>query len=315
MKRFLVTATAALAACAFLLSPFGEAQAKRFGGGRSFGSQPMYSQPYRMNRSAVSQTPSASQVQNQARRAQLSRRGGLWGMLGGLALGGLLGALLFGGAFQGINFFDILIFGAIAFLLYHLFALRRRRAGPRPAPAGYGPGSSDGPYERTSYAESPQNAFETDLLFKGKSSAETADHAQAATGSARIPTGFDAEHFLEGARGAYRRLQDAWDRGDLGDIRQLTTDSVFAEIRDQLGARTGLNRTDILKLDAELLEVREVGDHTEASALFDVVMREADSEQGEDLRPHQVREVWHFVRTIGSLQPTWFLDGIQQLES
>jgi predicted lipid-binding transport protein (Tim44 family) len=314
MRRFLVGATVALAACTFLLAPFGEAQAKRFGGGRSFGSQPIYSQPYSMNRPAISQTPSVSQVQNQARLAQLSQRGGLWGMLGGLALGGLLGALLFGGAFQGVNLFDILIFGGIALLLYYLFAMRRRQSGPRPAPAGYGPGSRDGLYSRTSYAESQNNAFETDLLFKGASGAEAADDAHAA-GSSRIPEGFDAEHFLEGARGAYRRLQEAWDRGDLGDIRQLTTDSVFSEIRDQLHARTGVNRTDLLKLDAELLEVREVGGHAEATVLFDVLMREADSEQGEDLRPHQVREVWHFVRASGSPQLTWFLDGIQQLES
>jgi predicted lipid-binding transport protein (Tim44 family) len=33
-----------------------------------------------------------------------------------------------------------------------------------------------------------------------------------------------------------------------------------------------------------------------------------------DAKPGQVREVWHFTRSRSSRQPTWFLDGIQQLE-
>jgi len=50
------------------------------------------------------------------------------GMLGGLALGGLLGSLFFCGAFENINFMDILVFGGIAFLLYKLFAARKGAA-------------------------------------------------------------------------------------------------------------------------------------------------------------------------------------------
>ena len=100
-----------------------DAEAKRFGGARSFGSKPSYSNPYR--RSTTKPTRSASQQrasqQNQAARQSMSRRGGLMGMLGGLALGGLLGAMFFGGAFAGLNFMDILVFGGIAYLLYKLF--------------------------------------------------------------------------------------------------------------------------------------------------------------------------------------------------
>jgi predicted lipid-binding transport protein (Tim44 family) len=56
-----------------------------------------------------------------------SKRGGLMGLLGGLALGGLLGSLFFGGAFENFNFMDILIFGGIAYLLYKLFAAKAGR--------------------------------------------------------------------------------------------------------------------------------------------------------------------------------------------
>jgi predicted lipid-binding transport protein (Tim44 family) len=65
----------------------------------------------------------------------------------------------------------------------------------------------------------------------------------------------------------------------------------------------------VLKLEAELLEVREVGEQLEAVVMFDGVLREADDDQA-----RQVREVWHFTKARDAKQPTWFLDGIQQLE-
>jgi predicted lipid-binding transport protein (Tim44 family) len=80
--------------------------------------------------------PSAKQQQasqqNQAAKQGLAQRGGLMGMLGGLAIGGLLGALLFGGAFENLNLMDFLIFGGIAFMLYKLLSARSR-ATPQPA--------------------------------------------------------------------------------------------------------------------------------------------------------------------------------------
>ncbi|WP_442514585.1 hypothetical protein, partial [Salmonella enterica] len=71
----------------------------------------------------------------------------------------------------------------------------------------------------------------------------------------------------------------------------------------------GENHTELLKVEAELLQVRDVGNDREASVLFDVLLREARGQA-----PTQVREVWHFTRSKTSQQPTWFLDGIQQLE-
>ena len=115
--------------------------------------------------------------------------------------------------------------------------------------------------------------------------------------------------FLTGAKIAFTTLQKAWDYRDLAEIRGLSTDKVFAEIQEQLKTSATENHTDILKLDAELLEVREVGGELEAVVLFDTIMREDINAQTE-----QVREVWHFVKPKISIQPKWLLDGIQQLE-
>lgn len=47
--------------------------------------------------------------------------------------------------------------------------------------------------------------------------------------------------------------------------------------------------------------------------MFDSLLREIDEEQTEEARAEQVREVWHFIKPLNGVQPTWYLDGIQQL--
>ncbi|MFM8442390.1 MAG: Tim44 domain-containing protein [Methylococcus sp.] len=320
--NFVLSAMLGMAVLAVGMS---EAFAARMGGGRSFGSRPSYSMPYQrspapsnpgmapgMNRpGAPAQQPALSpaQMKNQAMRDSLAQRGGLGRFLGGLALGGLLGALFMGGGFEGINFLDILLFGGVAFLLFKFLAARRQRAEQVATPGGYYDADhqdqSGNRYERQANIGTSGGAgFDTDILSRkaGLSAAQTA--------ASPVPADFDAPGFLEGAKAAYAMMQKAWDKGDLAELRALTTDKVFGELQEQIRARGGAeNQTDLLKVEVELLEVRDVGNDREATVLFDVLMRE-----DREARPTQVREVWHFTRSRNSRQPTWFLDGIQQLE-
>jgi predicted lipid-binding transport protein (Tim44 family) len=287
-----------------------DANAKRLGGGSSFGGKSSYSTPFKRSTSAPA--PSARQKQasqqNQAAKQGLAQRGGLMGMLGGLAIGGLLGALLFGGAFENLNLMDFLIFGGIAFMLYKLLGARSR-ATPQPAYNGTphtrlessAPASRDG-----SSGSDSKHWFRGEAAGAGNDDQPTTVHA---IKLAAIPEGFDAEAFMVGARIAHRELQKAWDSRDLAAIRGLTTDTMFGELQDRITALDANNRTDVLKLEAELLEAREVGDALEAVVLFDAIMREDANTQAS-----QVREVWHFTKPIAAQQPKWFLDGIQQLE-
>ena len=311
----------ALLGLALLFSATSDVFAARMGGGRSFGGRPSYNMPYQRppgmanpgasRPAAPPQQPaySAAQQRNQAARESLAQRGGLTRFLGGMALGGLLGALFFGGGFEHINFLDILIFGGIAFLLFRLLAARRQGAERVVTPGGGYSGSMDADpvYGRQSSAPSSGSVgFDTDILSrKTGAGADLASNDTIA-----VPSDFDAPAFLSGAKAAYRMMQKAWDQGDLADLRGLATDKVFAELQDQIRARGDApNQTEVLKIETELLEVRDIGPDREATVLFDVLMREAS-----DDRPSQVREVWHFTRPRHSSQPTWFLDGIQQLE-
>jgi predicted lipid-binding transport protein (Tim44 family) len=221
----------------------------------------------------------------------------------------LLGSLFFGGAFEGINFLDILLFGGVAYLLFKLFAARRPDGMSHPAGGG-GYAAPERPVYEPAYQRTaaPNRAgFDTDLLFTRGGIPSTG--FTPSKEPLRLPADFDAAAFLKGAKAAYAHLQQAWDRGDLAELRSLCTDTVFAELQQQIRQREGENRTELLKVEAELLGVRDVGGDREAAVLFEVVLRESPGQA-----PAPVREVWHFTRSKASKQPTWFLDGLQQLE-
>jgi predicted lipid-binding transport protein (Tim44 family) len=288
-----------------------DADAKRFGGGSSFGGRSSYSTPYQRSvtppaRPAQQQAATPTQAPNPA----MPNRSGLMGMLGGLALGGLLGSLFAGGGFHGVNFMDFLVFGGIAFLLYKLFAAKKARSAQQPV---YNR-TADNNYQEPQSNQTDPAGFNTDILFGNKNNTGSSEplsqpvQQDANFGTAAVPADFDQKAFLDGAKIAFTNLQKAWDDRDLAEIRGLTTDKVFADIQDQLKALTTENRTEVLKLEAELLEVREVGSELEAVVLFDSIMREDSNAQAS-----QVREVWHFIKPKVSIQPKWYLDGIQQL--
>jgi predicted lipid-binding transport protein (Tim44 family) len=291
-------------AASLFLGNVDDAFAKRMGGGNSFGSKPSYSQPYQHPSSpAASQpahSPSQQQAagQNQAARQNWANRGGLMGMLGGIALGGLLGSLFFGGAFESLNIMDFLIFAAIAYLVYRLIAARsaNQNQAVGNAYARNGHNNAVNGYQDDVRPSTSASSFNTDVLF----SKEKANN---------IPANFDQTAFLGGAERAYRHLQACWDNRDLASIRGLTTDKVFAEIQDQIKLATADNKTEILSLRSQLLSVSETAAKLEASVLFETLMKEDNGPE------EQVKEVWHFVKPVHSQQSKWFLDGIQQVNS
>jgi len=210
-------------------------------------------------------------------------------MLGGLLMGSLIGSLLFGGGLGagGIGFLDILLIGGGLFLLFRFLQARRMAAATAAA--------SDG----MAFERGADQAW-------GSASRALDEQAEAAPD---LPPGFDADEFLKGANALYVRLQGAWDKRDLEDIRQFTSPEVFAEIQSQAQEDPTPGRTELLLITPRLLEVRESDDQTIASVLFDVMLRE-----NEDALSKQVRELWHFSRERNNPQSFWLLEGIQQVE-
>ena len=258
------------------------ADAKRLGGGGSFGSKPSYSKSYQKPAA-----PSSTPTQQAAPGASpMGGRGMFGGMLGGMLMGGLLGSLLFGGGFSGISFIDILLIGGGLFLLFKF--LRSRQ--PAPQTAG-GPGRVH---------DMPRGAWDN---------LRSSQH-QTASAAESYPPGFDAKEFLDGAKAAYTRMQASWDARDLDDLNQFTSAEVFAEIQAQAAADPGPGKTEILLLEARLLEVKTIGNQTIATVLFDAMLREDSAAAPAE----QVREAWHFSRYETGGGSHWVVEGIQQLE-
>ena len=327
-NKLIITFISIFTLALFVLST---AEAKRFGGGFSFGGKKSYSSPYKQKsfqQKSFSQQKAATA--NLQRKQQLTKRGGLMGMLGGLALGGLLGALFFGGAFEGFNFFDFLMIGGVILLV--MWLMNRKKAIPhqQTATAGaYDFGHNTGNSTVNSTADSQSDAPRLNTMhredagftqsfadkFGMNSTGQSHNNQDSSTDDQTVilPDWFDQEEFLSGARSAYTMLQEAWDTGDLDSIKGLTTDSVFAEISRQYAQEPTQGNTRILKLDAQLIDFNELADHSEAAVLFDAVLSETDS-SGQQGRANQVKELWHFIRPADSTSPTWYLDGIQQLD-
>jgi predicted lipid-binding transport protein (Tim44 family) len=125
--------------------------------------------------------------------------------------------------------------------------------------------------------------------------------------AARFPAGFDADGFLRGAKQNFVRLQLANDRGDLEEIREITTPELFESLQDDVRARVGKQETDITALDAQLLDLATENGQYWASVGFSGTERERPGAQAV-----QFSEVWNLVKPVDG-SSGWLLAGIQQM--
>ncbi|WP_194720622.1 Tim44 domain-containing protein [Noviherbaspirillum malthae] len=319
MKKFLLALMIALSSASMVVA---DAEAKRLGGGSSFGRQSQG-----ISRQTPAATPNHSnQATNQARPSSPAAapqgvpakpaspwRNILGGALLGLGLGALLSHFGIGGAFASA-IATILMIALLAFAIMFIIRMIRGRNGNQSRPAyssAYSPGSSSEPMMRTPEIGSriePQirpSAFQAEPAAAG---AGAAGAAGAAAGAFSVPADFDADSFLRHAKTYFIRLQAAWDRADINDIREFTTPEMFAELRLQLQERgASPNHTDVVSLNAELLKVEPVGDDYLATVRFSGMIREAENAPAESFV-----EAWNLSKPVSG-QGGWVLAGIQQL--
>ena len=270
----------------------GSADAARMGGGKSFGSRPSMSQSAQRPAQTRQQTPAATKPGGMF--------GGMGGIMGGLLAGTLLGSLLGGNGFGGGGgFMDILLIAILAFIGYKIY--QRYKASRQGQPA------SEGLFNQNSQNSMQQPMQRNDASAGAWGSSFGGQTPSAADAGVDIPVGFDTEDFLRGAKMAYTRMQQSWDKRDLNDIAQFVTPTVLKELQRQAAEDPNPSHTEIMMVNAQLSGVEEEGANTRAQVYFDVLMRENPSQP----TPENVREIWHFLR-IGS-DGNWKLDGIQQV--
>ena len=292
MKKLVLGFAAVLFCVAFAAT---EADAAtRLGGARSLGTQ------RNISNAPPAATPAkpaqAQQMQQSAApaAAQPAASGmSKWmPLLGGLALGGALGWLMgangMGGLMVGLLLAGLLVFAAI--FIVRMLTQKRGEAPQRMQYAGLG--------SETVAAPPPSQAAGFD-----------APAAPASSGiAANIPDGFDVAGFLRGAKLNYMRLQIANDQGNLEELREFTSDELFEELKRDVQARgNAKQQTDVLALNADLLEVVTEGDKHWASVRFSGTVRESPGDA-----PTGFEEVWNLAKPVSGSQG-WQLAGIQQM--
>jgi predicted lipid-binding transport protein (Tim44 family) len=325
--------TAVFAAVLVLAVSGGDADARRMGGGKSFGRQaaPSSPPPARSDLGQPSRPAQAAPAQPASPQGQPGRNrwlGPLTGLAAGLGIAALLSHFGLMGPFAELLgsalVIGLLVIGAM--LIWRM--LRGGAARPmerRMEPAYNAPGPLERPSassQRAAMAGSGQAQPGSVAATMGD--ARTADDARplddartlgsAAPGpvsvieTRRVPANFDGDGFLRNAKVHFLRLQAAWDRKDLNDLSEFTTPEVFAELRMQIAEeQERTNHTDVEKLDAQLLGVDEgLGDWL-ASVRFTGAIRE-----NAQAAPEAFEEIWNLSKPKDG-RTGWLLAGIQQV--
>ncbi|MEO0058153.1 MAG: hypothetical protein RIT17_1626 [Pseudomonadota bacterium] len=135
---------------------------------------------------------------------------------------------------------------------------------------------------------------------------------------AAADSNFNLAQFLEGARGAYRMVLEAFWKGDRETLRELCDDDVYGGFISALDAREAAGET----LDNTLIRIEETRIHSASidgrmariAVLFvaDIaaVTRDKDGNviAGSLDDAIESRDVWTFSRNTAARDPNWLLD-------
>jgi predicted lipid-binding transport protein (Tim44 family) len=255
-----------------------DVEAKRMGGGKSFGMQ--RSAPAKQEAAPAPQRQQQTGAPAQAAPQKRSWMGPIAGLAAGLGLAALASHLGLGEEMAG--FLMLALLALVAIMLFRFFM---RRNAPQPA---------------MQYAGMPNAA--RPAAFDAAPAAPAAGHAAARS----FPPGFDAAAFAREAKVNFIRLQAAFDAGNLDDLRAFTSPEVFGELSMQIAERGGAQTTDVMSVDADVLETAEEDNRLVVSVRFSGLVREAAGEPATAFD-----EIWHLAKPAHG-PGGWVVVGIQQ---
>lgn len=290
MKRY-NTALLALALALGSGALIDSAEAARLGGGRSIGA--VRSLPQRQALPAPLQSPQATPGQagtptlQGAATPSASWLGPMAGVAAGLGLG-----WLFTQGGMGPMLLGLLVMAAAIALIMRM----ARNEQPGPAHAAAGPLQYAGLGNETVAAPPPSQ-----LPAEGSWGGATE------TATPLVPRDFDAAGFLDQARINFLRLQAANDQADLMTLRDMTTDALYAQLAGDIGQQAASRRSDVVILEAALLEVTSEREQHWASVRF-----AGQASEMAGAPPVPFAEVWHLSKPVSG-RSGWLVAGIEQI--
>jgi len=319
MKQWLIGALVAVVAATSVPT---DAEARRFGGGSSSGMQ--RNMPARTAPDAPPPKPATPPQSQQAApanaaagtapaaaAAKRSWMGPIAGLAAGLGIAALMSHLGLGEAFG--NFLMIALLAVAAIFLVR-FVMRRMSGGA--STRGPALASAAGPAVPSWQAPAVSERRSLDSASTSAAAAQAdvpADPAASATEptpavpKAFVPAAFDSEGFSRIAKMIFIRMQTANDGADLDDLRRFTTPEMFAAARLEIQERgAAAQHTDVVRVDAEVLDVANEADRQVVSVRFHGKIVEAAGTE-----PVDFNEIWHLVKPHDDSR-SWAIAGIEQ---
>lgn len=298
MRTFLVSLMVVLASFAFHAE---YAEAKRLGGGSSIGKS--FSTPKKKSSPVAAPTQSKQSATNSATKTQqpVKKRSGFGGLMAGLLAGGLLGALFFGGAFEGIQFMDILLVLGLAFVGYKLFSMYRKSQQPKYATDG-------AQYELRPERQEKRSAFEPAKPEPQPAAVNPtpAFSSEVSSNELQLPEWFNQQAFLDGAREHFVTLQRAWDNCDWDEISSYTSEELLDALKAERAKLKDHQKTEVVSVMAEMANFITEDDRVVVSLNFYGWLKE-DSDQTTEFN-----EIWHLTRDMTVENSDWIIVGIEQ---
>jgi predicted lipid-binding transport protein (Tim44 family) len=316
MKKWLLSVMVVLLGVAFTVP---DADAKRMGGGGTTGMKrqaPQRTTPAAPDGKPAQQAPANNAQQQPAQpnaaaapnaanagAAAAPKRswlGPIAGLAAGLGLAALFSHFGLGGALANVLTMVLLAVVAVFVVRWLLrrFGPNAARSGPRYQFAGATPNAD-------AREPAPGEAAMQRSMLPG---ATTAAAAPATSGSApQVAGDFDRAAFERIAKLIFIRMQAANDGADIQDLRRFTTPEMFAAVQlDLQDRKSAPQRTDVVQLDAEVIDVGQEDGQQIVSVRFHGLIRE-----DKDAPAVPFDEVWHFVRPIDGSRD-WAIAGIAQ---
>ena len=318
MKHLLIAISMTLAALTLGLAP-ADADAKRLGAGKPAGMQraaPTNATPQNAPANTAA-APGNAAAPGAAAAATPKRNwmGPLAGLAAGLGIAALFSHLGMGAGLA--NFVMIALLAVVAVVAVRFIMARMRggaSSGPQLAGAAAGAGGASGGWQPQP-AATPINLSRSTLdtapalpaasTLAGAGAASTA--ATATPTAPVLPGGMDAADFERLAKMVFIRLQAANDAGDQNDLRRFTTPEMFGVVQQELlDRKVSTQRTDVVKLDARVIERLTEDGQQIVSVRFWGLIREQEAAPAEEFD-----EIWHLVRPLDDSRE-WAIAGIQQ---
>ncbi len=284
------TVFAMFMACVLALGAGGysaEVQAKKFGGGKSFGKSFSISKSKSASNTTTGTTNKTTGTGTTGRSGLFGGLGG--GLLGGLLAGGLFAALLGSGAFSGISFGDILLFALIGFLVYKFFIEPKRRAAA--AQAG-----GNGMFREMPGTNQTSGVSDFNKGFGGGFGGQP---------DIQLPAGFNEQAFVEQAKSHYVVLQKAWDDNNFDEILDYVSPELYnALVKERASYGADKPRTEVISLMVEIVRGEMTGTLASISLQFSGWIKEGDETS-------DTNEIWHLEKDTADAKANWIIVGIE----